>query len=256
MIGQSRFQFAFRAGLIHLLVSVLVTLLVAGVVFTLWYPYPYRELSGGRDLFFLIISVDVVCGPLLTLILASPIKAKRELALDFGLVGLIQVTALVYGLFSLSLARPVALVFEVDRFRSVTAADISAPDLTFPTSQLIKLSLTGPRLLSIRDPKSSDEKLKSIELSFQGIEPSMRPQWWVPYEGAISKVLLKAKPIQALRQKHPKHVAEINKALQDAGLQEDNSVWLPLVSRISNEWVIVLDAKTAQPKAYLPLDGF
>ena len=65
--------------------------------------------------------MDVVCGPLLTLVLASPRKSRRERWLDFSLIGLIQLAALAYGMHSVWVARPVALVFEVDRLVVVTA---------------------------------------------------------------------------------------------------------------------------------------
>ena len=40
-----------RAALMHLAISFLVALLVAVIMFAFWYPYPYREISGGWDLF-------------------------------------------------------------------------------------------------------------------------------------------------------------------------------------------------------------
>lgn len=41
--------------------------LAATLVFAVWYPYPYREISGGRSLFEMVVAIDVVMGPLLTL---------------------------------------------------------------------------------------------------------------------------------------------------------------------------------------------
>ena len=52
---------------IHFLLSLLVAALAALLVFGLWFPYPYREISGGRELFLLIVGVDIVIGPLITL---------------------------------------------------------------------------------------------------------------------------------------------------------------------------------------------
>ena len=54
-----------RASAIHLAISLSVATLAALVVFGWWYPYPYRELSGGRELFALVVAVDVVLGPLI-----------------------------------------------------------------------------------------------------------------------------------------------------------------------------------------------
>ncbi len=70
------------------------------VVFGLWYPQPYRFLLEITGIYLIILVVDVVCGPLLTLILASPKKSTRERTLDFSLIGCIQIIALAYGMFS------------------------------------------------------------------------------------------------------------------------------------------------------------
>jgi hypothetical protein len=188
--------------------------------------------------------------------LASPYKPKQELAVDLGLVAIFQLSALVYGLYSVAMARPVALVFEVDRFRVVTAAEVNPADQLQATPPYNALSWTGPQLLGIRSASNGDEQLQSIELGLQGIEPSMRPQWWEPYERSVNKALAKAKPMQALRQKHPQQSVLIDKTIHSANLSEGYCQWLPLVSRKSNEWVVILDAKSGQPKAYLPLDGF
>ncbi len=79
-------------------------MLAALLVFGLWYPYPFREISGGRELFLLIVGVDVVMGPLITLAVFNPSKSRREKILDFSLIGLLQTGALVYGLWAVALA--------------------------------------------------------------------------------------------------------------------------------------------------------
>ena len=84
----------------HLLFSVLVAAMVAALVFGIWYPTPYGELAGGQGLFRLIVVVDVICGPLLTLVIYNPKKPRVELFRDIGLVVLIQLGALGYGLNS------------------------------------------------------------------------------------------------------------------------------------------------------------
>ena len=91
MKSDSRYRVAIKVAGLHLLCTAAIALLAAVVVLGLWYPYPYRELSGGRELFLLIIAVDVVCGPLLTFVLFNPAKPKKELWQDLGLVVLLQV---------------------------------------------------------------------------------------------------------------------------------------------------------------------
>ncbi len=71
MLNLVRYRIGAQAAGVHSLCSVMVATMAAWVVFTVWYAYPYRELSGGRELFLLVVSADVVCGPLLTLVLSS-----------------------------------------------------------------------------------------------------------------------------------------------------------------------------------------
>ena len=72
-----------RASAIHLAISLSIATLAAWLVFGWWYPYPYRERSGGRELFTLVVAVDVVLGPLITLVIFNTTKTRRHLLMDF-----------------------------------------------------------------------------------------------------------------------------------------------------------------------------
>ena len=118
----------FQAAGIHLCISLVIAALAATLVFALWYPYPYRDLSGGRELFTMLVSIDVILGPLLTLAVFNLKKPRAELVRDLAIIGLVQLLALGYGLWTVYQARPVHMVFEMDRFRVTHAADID-PEL-------------------------------------------------------------------------------------------------------------------------------
>lgn len=251
-----RFRTALPAILWHLAASLVVAALAAALVFGVWYPQPYATLAGGADLFWLVVGVDVVCGPLLTAVLYTPKKPRRELFQDLGLVALIQLSALVYGLYTVAIARPVYLVFEVDRFRVVTVADIQPDALKPEQGGLQALPWTGPETIGVRDPRDPDEKLKSLDLSMQGIEPSSRPDWWQSYELSKPQVLKRAKPIEALRKKQPGALTLINQAIADSGKQEAALGWVPLTSFKTTNWVALVDMQSAEVLAFAPVDGF
>lgn len=251
-----RLRHAMRASAWHLLLSALVAALAAGLVFGVWFPFPYRELVGGRELFLLVVSVDVVCGPLLTLVMFNHLKSRRELVFDLSLVALIQLAALAYGLHTVVQARPVYLAFEVDRFRAVTMADIQHEKLQPELGGLQVIGWGRPRVIGVRSPKDGDEMLRSLELSLSGVDPSVRPDWWVSYESVKTQVLALAKPVADLRQKRPTDVALIDAAVVDAGVDESRLVWLPVTSFQSTGWVALLDKASAQIVAFAPVDGF
>lgn len=251
-----RLNSALLASGAHFLLSIFVALCMAGLVFYLWYPWPFDEVVRGRELFWLVIGVDVVCGPLLTLILWNPAKLRKELALDLGLIVSIQLAALVYGLHTVALARPVHLVFEVDRFRLVTAVEIASGDLPQAPSHLRSLPWTGPTLLGTRASRNSDETLHSIELSIAGQEPSVRPGWWQDYELSKKEILNRAKPMNILLDMRSEQRPLIEKAIRQSGRAEADLAWLPFTSAHTADWVVLLDNQTAIPLTYAHVDGF
>lgn len=251
-----RVKAALPAILWHLCASVAVAALAAALVFGVWYPEPYAALVGGADLFWMVVVVDVVCGPLLTAVLYTPRKPKRELMQDLGLVALIQLSALVYGLYVVAIARPVYLVYEVDRFRVVTVADIQPGALNPDLGGVHALPWTGPEVIGVREPINPDEKLRSLELSLQGIEPSVRPNWWQAYELSKQLVLERAKPLDVLRKKQPEAATVIDRAVAEIGRPEAELVWVPLTSFKTTNWVAVVDRRSADILAFAPVDGF
>jgi len=200
---KNRPLFALKAFGIHFAASCTVALVIAWLVFCFWVPAPYQGLLQTHRLFMVLLLVDVVCGPLLTAVLANPAKPRKELCLDFGLVALIQLGALAYGLHAIADARPVALVFEVDRFAVVSASQIDTNDLVQAPADFQDLSWRGPMLMGSRAAQNPDEKLQSIELSLQGIEPSARPGWWQNYELSRPQVVARMQPLQVLYQRQP-----------------------------------------------------
>lgn len=245
-----RIQAAVKVASIHLGISALIGALIAAVVFCLWFPYPYRDLAGGIQLFWILFTVDLVCGPLLTALIFNPKKSRRELTLDLSLIGLLQVAALMYGLYIISLARPVALVFETDRMVAVSAARI------YPAGKN-NLSWTGPVLKGTREPKDGKETLQSVGMSLQGIEPSARPDWWQDYALNIPQIKNKMKPLKTLRSTlHAEQQRTLDSAVYKTKLSDEQLHYLPLVAgKNLDGWIALLDG-SAKIVGFAPFGGF
>ena len=254
---RQRVRVATKVSILHLCASALIALIVATLVFGAWFPYPYRHLADGQHLFWIMVGVDVVCGPLLTLVLFNPAKSRRELRLDLSLVALIQLAALAYGLYSISLARPVIQAFETDRFAVVSAAEIDPGQLPQAPPAWRTLPWNGPRLVGVRAPRDGNETLYSIELSLQGVEPSVRPGWWQPYEQSIPAVQRRMKKLADLRSARPAAgQALIDQAVRQTGQPLEALFYLPLTSRKKlDDWIVLLDAQ-ANIAGYAPVSGF
>jgi len=244
-----------KASGIHLCISFSLALLAAALVFWLWYPYPYREISGGRDLFLMVVAVDVMLGPLITLTIFNRAKPWSELRRDLTIVALIQLSALGYGLWTVFAARPVHLVFEYDRFRVVHAVDVPPELLQRAPRDVVALPLTGPTLLSLRRFKDGKEEIEATLAALNGLPLSARPDLWQPYATAKSDILKAAKPVSTLKTRFPLQAAAVDAAISQTGRSPDALVYLPMVGRKSF-WTVLLDPATADIVAFLPLDSF
>ena len=249
---------SFSAAGIHLTLSLAAAALAAWLVFSLWYPYPYREISGGRDLFFIVVAVDVVMGPLLTFTVFNRSKPFGELRRDLAMIGLLQLAALVYGLWTVSIVRPVHLAFEIDRFRVVHAIDILKDEINKAPPELQRLPWTGPTLLSVREFTNEKEGFEATMAAINGFSLGARPELWQSYEKARPQILKLAKPASDLKQRFPAQANMIEAALTSAlGRSAANRAvgYVPLVGR-DKFWTVLLDFNSTEVIAFVPIDSF
>lgn len=244
-----------HAACIHLGVSLSIAALAAAVVFGLWYPYPYREISGGRSLFLLVVFVDVVMGPLITLVIFNRNKPRRELMTDFLVVGLLQLAALSYGIWTVFVARPVHLVFEYNRMAVVHAIDVDPALLSKAPRELQKLPMTGPTAIALRPFKNSAEQIDATIAAMGGAPLPARSDLWQPYRDSVVDILKEAKPAAELETRFPSQVSVIHRAVESTGKTVPQLRYLPLLGR-NNAWTVLLDAATAEPAGFIPLDSF
>lgn len=251
-INSLRFKFAVSAMGWHFAGSLLVALLVGALVFGIWFPHPYRELAGGTELFLLIMSVDLVCGPLLTLVLFNPAKPKRELVTDLGLVVLVQLAALVYGVWTLHVARPLYLVHEIDRFKVIALADVDAAELHKLPEILRPKFFKGPQTVGLRDANNEERQKVMFESVQGGRDYAERPNFYIIYNAEqAAKAYAKAKPVADFVKKHPSKQADIEKLQVAPG--QGQLRYLPIIAR--QDWVAMLNPK-GEIIGYLQGDGF
>lgn len=253
--GTFNWKDRLRASGIHFCISLAVASLAALLVFLVWYPYPYREISGGRELFLILVSVDVVLGPLITLMIFNRSKPRKELVRDLAIVGLIQLSALAYGMWTVSVARPVHLAFEFDRFRVIHAVDVPLELMDQAPPELQSLPLFGQSVLAVRPFKSAQERYEATMAALQGVHLGARPDLWQPYAEAQMRVLLAARPVAQLQERFPEQADLIDAAIARTGQSVDSLVTLPLVSR-STYWTVLLDSASADVVGFVPLDSF
>lgn len=245
-----------RASGVHLGISALVASIAAALVFLCWFPYPYRVIAGGQDLFWLMVSVDVVLGPLLTLVVFDIRKPRNELVRDLSVIAAIQLAALAYGLWSVYESRPVYLVHEVDRLVAVSAADVDPVDLPKAAPAFRTLPFAGARLIGLRESRDGEERMKSFELALAGKDLSLRPEYWQSISDQNRQVMRqRAKPLASLSARSQETGSMVSAWVLENGRKIEDLVYLPLTAR-KTIWTAVLDSATLEIVGYLPVDGF
>lgn len=125
----------FSAFAIHLGISLAIFFVLAYLVVFEWYPGLFFDTEGGWQGIRIIIGVDLVLGPTLTLIVFK--AGKPGLKTDLALIGLLQLVCLFAGTYVVYDQRPQLVAFNDGRFTVMTDDDFSGatamPDLaSFP----------------------------------------------------------------------------------------------------------------------------
>lgn len=235
----------WQAAGIHLLICVVIASSALAVILGVWFPGPLFEAAGGLGLLFILVGVDVSVGPLLTLIVFK--SGKPGLMFDLAVIGTVQLTALIYGFSVVAQARPAFVVFVLDRYELVTAAELAPEELAqakFP--EFRSVPWTGPALAAADLPTDPAERQKLIELGMSGFDAQHFPRYYVPYAQRTQQVLARADTIARLRATEPVIAKAVDAWLASSGTREDGVRALLLRTRFA--WLAVLiDPKTAQP---------
>jgi len=105
---------------IHLLFSAVIIGTFMFIVTQRWFPDILFELENVWEGLQILIPVDAILGPILTLILFVP--GKKGLKGDLIMVAIFQILALFYGAFTIYSQRPEVMVFAADRFEIIPSS--------------------------------------------------------------------------------------------------------------------------------------
>jgi hypothetical protein len=111
----------WKAFALHFAISVVIFLLLLAVILAYWYPGILFSIDGGWTGLRIVIAVDLVLGPLLTLVVFK--AGKPGLKFDLTCIGLFQAICLSAGMWIVWNERPVALVLAYDTLYSLAAGD-------------------------------------------------------------------------------------------------------------------------------------
>lgn len=99
---------------LHLLISLVLFLALAAVIYFWWYPGFLFLYDGGLEGMKLIAGVDFFIGPLLTLLVYK--VGKKTLRFDLACIAVLQLACLSGGMWTVWKTRPVAVVYAAGTF--------------------------------------------------------------------------------------------------------------------------------------------
>jgi len=233
----------WRAAGIHLLISVGVAAVVLAVMLGVWYGPTLFAAMGGAGLALILIGVDVVLGPALTLAVFR--SGKRGLKFDLTAIALLQIAALLYGCYIVSIARP-AFIATVAELEPEQLAEAKYPQYRQP-------SWWGPVLVHGDWPKDHQEQQMLMFAGLAGVDLQHFPKYYAPYEQGREQMLAKAQPLASVHSTEPAAAKVIDEWVARSGVDPRNLRYLRLRGR--NAWVAVLiDARSAEPVKMLVAD--
>lgn len=153
------------AFLIHLGISLLIFVVLAVVIRFVWYPDFFFAADGGWQGIRIVAAVDLVLGPLLTLIVFD--RRKPELRRDLTMIGVFQLSCLIAGTYVVFDQRPLALVYVDGRFYSMSTDSYLKSGRPLPDFQ--RFDGPRPKRLIVKLPEDLDalSKIRGTALRAQ-----------------------------------------------------------------------------------------
>lgn len=235
-----------KAFAIHLLISALIALLAAGLVFFIWYPAPLHTAAGVTHIFLMLLAIDVILGPSLTLLVYKP--GRKTLIMDLTVIACLQLAALVYGLHTVADGRPAWLVFAKDRFEMVRVPDIDDRQLHKAPAQYQSPPWLGPQWAIAITPSDSEIKNDILfESVAGGPDIAQRPNLYQPLAQHSDSIRARIQPLAALEAfNSPAQLQNILNAHPQA------NGWLPLKAS-AEDMTVLLNADTGAVIAIVDL---
>ncbi len=111
----------WKAVAIHFSISLVAFALVLAVILVAWYPGILFSVDGGWTGLRIVAGVDLVLGPLLTLVVFK--TGKPGLKFDLSCIAIAQSVCMAIGIWIVYNERPVALVLAYDTFYSLATQE-------------------------------------------------------------------------------------------------------------------------------------
>jgi hypothetical protein len=248
--------FRFKVSGLHLFVSVIALALMIGVFYSGWYRWPNWYLLGADKIVGILVLVDVGLGPLATLVVSNPLKPRKELRRDIGMIVLIQVVALGYGVGTLWAGRPLFIAYSLDRVEIVPSAAFDEEPLE--KARQLKAPFTPnwaslPQWIWAPLPDDPEERENIIAKAvFGGPDVISMPQHFRPLKDAVKIMQDTYMPARVLLGSHGLNEVDYQSAIDKLGRSESELGVLPVQGR-TRDGAWVFERASGTPLKFFPV---
>ncbi len=240
-----------RAFCIHLGVSAVTMALLLWLFVSRWFPLPYFVADGGWQGLRLIVGVDLVLGPVLTLVVYNPRKSRKALVFDYSVIGALQAVAFGWGLWTVGAQRTALVVFADGAFYSASADLL--PLAGDEAKKILADADTTPVYAVIRMPPDEAERQRIRKTALQTGRPvflrgDLMERLTDQNIGIIREYPL---TLDAWRERAPKWAEEAERWVREKGLEPGRVLLVPLVCSY-DVLTFALDTEGALRFALLP----
>jgi hypothetical protein len=242
-------KFRLTAFSLHLLASTVTLSVIFGLLYLLWYRWPGWYLADVSRVVFVMGGVDLIVGPVLTAIVASTHKARRELARDIAVIVAIQLFALGYGSLSIWNGRPLYYAFSETLLQLVQAYDIEPAEAALGRSQNAKLAphwYSLPRWVSAPLPKDAQASAQIVASAVSGgADVVSMPRYYQPWEQGLPTLRKRLKKVDDWAYFSAFEKRILKQRMQAAGIPTEQPNCMPFLGR-SRPLLAVIDPATAK----------
>jgi len=251
-------QFRLKAFGLHLLGSASALTLVLGALYLGWYRWPGWYLSSALHVVGIVVLVDLVLGPTLTLIVANHRKPRPILARDIAIILSVQLIALVYGSVTLWSGRPLYYTFSVNSLDMVQASDIEESEIALALWQNPSFAphwYSLPRWIWAPLPDDPDAAMHIVnDASFgSGKDVIDMPRYFKPWEAGLPKLRDQLAPLDDIKYFSKPEKQSLRTRLSQLGLPADERNALIMWGG-SRRVLAIFDTATLRIKTLLKAD--
>lgn len=167
----------------HFGISFVIFIVLFILIVFFWYSGALFAAAGGWQGIKIVIGVDLVLGPVLTLIIYNITKPPKVLYRDLLVIALIQLSCLTAGVYIVFHERPIAVIYAYDEFHVLRHSDFIKTGIT---PDILDLNLMTPKIFytemtQLAETSGVDKKTISTLYTLTGKNLAYRTDLYRPF---------------------------------------------------------------------------